>query len=83
MEAANATGMPDKAVVQLDLPTTQLQAWYRGRVTHVQAMAEDGRNIRLPLFSLRPHFSHAGLQGRFFIEFDDAGKCLKIGRLQK
>jgi hypothetical protein len=71
----------DSAIVNIALPASTVQAFYRGQLTHVQAIAEDGRSIRLPLRSLQCCLSHAGLYGRFLIEFDQAGKCLRLERL--
>jgi len=47
----------------------------------VIAVSEDGRRVRFPANLLKRFVTHAGIQGRFRIEFDSSGKCQQVVRL--
>lgn len=57
-------------VIEVDLSASVLENWYRGRVTHVQTRAHDGRSVRLPIARFRPWIGHRGLSGRFRLTLD-------------
>ncbi len=70
---------PERVSLQLDVPANILQAYYRGQIVAVQAVADDGRSIRLPLRAMRRYFTHSGLHGHFQLEFDGSGKLIQVG----
>ena len=68
-------------VLDICLPSDRLQAVYRGHANRVLVVSRDGRRISLPAHHLRPFVTHAGVQGSFELEFDDAGRLLALRRL--
>ncbi|WP_207884360.1 DUF2835 domain-containing protein [Pseudomonas sp. 30_B] len=68
-------------VLDICLPADRLQAVYRGDANRVLVTSRGGRRVNLPAHHLRPFITHAGEQGSFELEFDDAGRLLALRRL--
>lgn len=66
--------------VQLNINANDFIRLYQGVARDVVAISLDGRNVRFPAAILRPFVSHDGVQGRFVIEFDEAGKFVAVNR---
>jgi predicted ester cyclase len=47
----------------------------------VFVMSDDGRRVKFPANLLKRFVGHNGIEGRFRIDFDAAGKCLGVERL--
>jgi glucose-6-phosphate isomerase len=54
---------------------------YQHHQAVVFVMSDDGRRVKFPANLLKRFIMHNGIQGRFSIEFDAAGKCLGVERL--
>ena len=67
--------------VDLNISATQILRYYRGACTTVNALAADGRRVQFPISLLRPFMTHAGVAGRFVINYDDRGKFNNITQI--
>ena len=65
----------------LSLSPIQLQQYYRGELTTLLVVSEQGLRIQLPLSALRPYFSHTGVKGRFLLEVSSQGKLRRLKQL--
>lgn len=54
---------------------------YEGVVKDVVARSQDGRRVRFPANILRPFVTHAGIAGRFQIEFDGDNRFKTIEKI--
>lgn len=71
--------MPAGSVtVQLSLSADEMLKLYSGSARDVVALAENGQTVRFPAAILRPYVTHSGVQGRFRIRFDAAGRFVDI-----
>lgn len=64
--------------VKLNIPTAEIEKYYRGQAVAVQARAETGESIAFPAISLRPFVRSNGIYGRFEIMTDSNNKLLQI-----
>lgn len=65
----------------LSLSADQMLKLYEGSARDVVALDDDGQTVRFPAAILRPYVTHSGVQGRFRIRFDAAGRFAGIERL--
>ncbi|OQY20608.1 MAG: hypothetical protein B6I36_00285 [Desulfobacteraceae bacterium 4572_35.1] len=56
--------------------------FYQGQASWVNIVAEDGRRLKLPAKHLRPYLTHAGINGRFLLQFDNNSKMTALKRLK-
>lgn len=68
--------------VDVAVPAEELLRAYQGAAKNVLVRASDGRRIQFPVKILWPFISHAGIYGRFRIEFDQTGKFHGIERIE-
>ena len=68
-------------LINLAISADEFVRLYQGRVTDVVAKASNGQTVRFPANILRPHVLRDGVQGRFRLSFDGAGKFLAIERV--
>ena len=64
----------------ISLSYDEAKVFYTGSKTRIQVTAFDGKTINLPRSVLQPYFSGSGVQGRFAITYDSAGKLVSIER---
>ncbi|MEW7977639.1 MAG: DUF2835 domain-containing protein [Candidatus Sedimenticola endophacoides] len=57
--------------------------YYRGRARSVQAVLEDGRQVRFPASALRPFVTHEGIHGCFELTLDERNRLLGLRRLSE
>lgn len=74
-------GQTHSVVVDIYLTREQWEAYYRGHVRMVQALALDGRDVRFPAKILHGMLLSDGIRGRFRIQFDAYGKFVAIERV--
>ncbi len=69
-------------VLELDLriDATEFLLRYKVPGAVVRARSRDGRQVVFPASILQPFITHAGIIGHFCIEFDSAGKFVRIRR---
>lgn len=68
-------------IVNLLISAEEYQRLYQGAVRDVLAISVDGRRIRFPAMILRPYITHAGIEGRFRILFDERHRFLGIEKI--
>ena len=74
---------PDSVTLQLSLSADEMLKLYSGSARDVVARAENGQIVRFPAGILRPFVTHGGVQGRFRIRFDAAGRLVDIDRVRQ
>jgi len=65
-------------IVSLAISEQEILRFYTGSAKHVNATDLHGRRVRFPAAILRPFVNHHGVNGRFKIMFDEAGKFQSI-----
>lgn len=68
-------------VVDIAITSDEWLKLYRGAARDVHATARDGRSVRFPARILSRFYLRDGIRGSFRIEFDDAGKFVRVDRL--
>lgn len=66
---------------RLAIDAEQMLAIYQGQANRIYVVTEQGTSLSLPAGSFRRFTEHRGLYGRFEIEIDENGKCLRLDRL--
>ncbi len=67
-------------VINLHIPPDEYQRLYQG-VNEVLAYSVDGQRVRFPAIILRRFVSHAGIRGRFRIDFDEQHRFQHIEKI--
>ncbi len=67
--------------LQLNIPMSQCQRYYRGQARFVLATAENGQVVQFPVSVLRQHMRHDGVRGRFALHFDGQNRLLAFRRV--
>lgn len=65
----------------LNISAPEFQRYYSGAASAVLTVADDGQQLQFPAVELRRFVSHAGVHGRFEIEFDDRNKLQRLTKL--
>jgi hypothetical protein len=68
-------------VVNLHIAADEYQRLYQGAARDVLAYSADGQRVRFPAMILRPFVTHAGIRGRFRIDFDEQNRFQAIQRV--
>lgn len=68
-------------VVNLHIPPDEYQRLYQGTARDVLAYSADGQRVRFPAMILRPFVTHAGVRGRFRIDFDERNRFHGIKKI--
>lgn len=71
----------NELIVNLKISAEEYQRLYRGEVDSVLAHTADGRRVRFPAAPLRAFVTRQGIQGRFRIRYDGAGRLVDIRRV--
>ena len=71
----------DQVEFHLDIRGEEFLRFYRGEVSSVHVIAEDGRRVRFPAQALRPYVACDGVRGDFRLCFDSRGRMLSLDRL--
>lgn len=71
----------DSLEFDLNLPTEEVLAVYRGEARTVVATLDDGRTIRFPSDALRLVVNENGVSGRFRLTFDENKKMQGLERV--
>lgn len=68
---------------KISLPAYRLQEYYRGAVSKVLVITEDGLRLELPLSALRPFIRRDGVYGRFEARADANARLVGLERLDE
>lgn len=74
--------MSQRVRFDINIPTEQILAYYRGIARQISVVAHDGRRIEFPADKLRPYMDHWGVRGVFELEFDDNHRFVTLHRIR-
>ncbi len=66
---------------RLNISAEKYLRYYQGSAKFVHVTAEDGRSLKFPAKELQKFVTHAGIQGRFEISFDEQFKFKQLRRI--
>lgn len=70
-----------KMIFQLDISPQKYHSYYQGAAKFIYVQTEDGRTLKFPASEMQKFVSHAGIQGRFEIIFNDRHKLVSLNRI--
>jgi hypothetical protein len=66
--------------IHVNVSADELMRWYRGEVSRMIAISDDGRRVSLPVEHLRRFVQPGGLRGAFLLTLDGCGRFVRLSR---
>lgn len=70
-----------KITFSLHISSHDYLRFYQGEAAWINAIADDGRHLKLPARNFRSFLTHSGIHGRFVVEFNSQFKLISLKQI--